>query len=77
MHLKIAFEIFTGHLVVKPNRLALGTPARHSKVRGEDLPFLLRVVNYGNKLSASVVTAPSVNIFKDRVCTKVFSHLPV
>ncbi len=40
--------------------------------------FSVRVVKYLNKLPVSVVTAPSVNTFNERleeVCTEVFPHL--
>ncbi len=51
--------------------------ASHGRRRG--LAFSVRVVKYWNKLPTYVVTAPSVNIFKNRlekVWTEVFPHLP-
>ncbi len=51
--------------------------ASHRRRRGS--AFSVRVVKYWNKLSASVVTAPSINVFKKRlkkVWTEVFPHLP-
>ncbi len=85
-----AFKIFTGLLDIDPNlffplparRGLRGHPykvlegARHRWMKGS--AFSVRVVEYWNKLPASVVTAPSVNIFKERlekVWTEVFPHL--
>ncbi len=50
--------------------------ASHRRRRGS--AFSVWVVKYWNKLAASVVTAPSVNVFKKRlekVWTEVFPHL--
>ncbi len=49
----------------------------HRRRRGS--AFSMRVVKYWNKLPASVVTAPSVNVFKKRleeIWIEVFYHLP-
>ncbi len=49
----------------------------HRRKRGS--AFSVRVVKYWNKLPASVVTAPSVNVFKKRlekVWTEIFPYLP-
>ncbi len=86
-----AFRIFTGLLDINPNLFFL-PPARHglrghpykvlqgaSHRRKRGSAFSVRVVKYWNKLPASVVTAPSVNVFKKRlekVWTEVFPHLP-
>ncbi len=86
------FKIFTGLLDIDPNVFFL-PPARsglrgylgaralqgasHHRRRG--LAFSVRAAKYWNKLPASVVTAPSVNVFKkglDKVWTEVFPHLP-
>ncbi len=70
-----AFKIFTGLLVVDPNLFFLPPTRwglsghsynvlqgkRHRQRRESD--FSVRVVKYWNKFLASVVTAPSVNIF--------------
>ncbi len=51
--------------------------ASHRRRRGS--AFSVRVVKYWNKLPVSVVTVPSVTIFKKRlekVWTEVFPHLP-
>ncbi len=51
--------------------------ACHRRRRGS--AFSVKVVKHGNKLPASVVTAPSINVFKKRlekVWTEVFPHLP-
>ncbi len=86
-----AFKIFNGLLDIDPNLFFLpptrrglrGHPfnvlqgASHRRRRGS--AFSVRVVKYWNKLPASVVTAPSVNIFTKRleeVWTEVFPHLP-
>ncbi len=85
-----AFKIFTDRLDVDPNlfffphtrRGLRGHPykvlqgASHRQRRG--LAFSVRVVKYWNKLPASVVTAPSVNVFKTRlekVWAEVFPHI--
>ncbi len=86
-----AFKIFKGLLDIDPNLFFL-PPARrglrghpfkvlqgagHRRRRGS--AFSVRVVKYWNKLPASVVTAPSVNVFKKRlekVWTEAFPHLP-
>ncbi len=50
--------------------------AIHRRWRGS--AFSVRVVKYWYKLPASVITAPSVNVFKkplEKVWTEVFSHL--
>ncbi len=86
-----SFKIFTGLLDIALNLLFL-SPARRglrghpykvpqgtSHRRRRESAFSTRVVKYYNKLSASVVTAPSVNVFKKRlekVWTEVFPHLP-
>ncbi len=87
-----AFKIFKGLLDVDPNLFFLhparrglrGHPfnvlqgASHRRRRGS--AFSVRVVKYWNKLPASVVAAPSVNVFKKRleeVWTEVFPHLPL
>ncbi len=86
-----AFKIFKGLLDIDPYLFFLpparrglrGHPlkvlqgASHCRKRGSALS--VRVVKYWNKLPASVVTAPSVNVFKKRlekVWTEVFPHLP-
>ncbi len=86
-----AFKIFKGLLDIDPNLFFLpparrglrGHPfkvlhgASHRRRRG--LAFSVRVVKYWNKLPASVVTAPSVNVFKKRlekVYKEVFPHPP-
>ncbi len=86
-----AFEIFKGLLDIDPNLFFL-PPARRG-IRGHSFKvlqgashrrrrgpaFSVRVVKYYNKLPASVVTAPSANVFKKRlekVWKEVFSHLP-
>ncbi len=86
-----AFKICKGLLDIDPNLFFLpptrrglrGHPfkvlqgASHRRRRGS--AFSVRVVKYWNKLPASVVTAPSVNVFKKRleeVWTDVFPHLP-
>ncbi len=51
--------------------------ASHRRRRGS--AFSVRVVKYWNKLPISVVTAPSVSVFKKRfekVWTEIFPHLP-
>ncbi len=56
----------------------VGTP-KYEPPPEERVSFSVRVVKYWNKLPASIVTAPSVNIFKKRlekVWTGVFPHLP-
>ncbi len=82
-----AFMIFKGILEIDSNLLFL-PPARHG-LRGHPFKVLqdashrqrrasassVRVVKCWNKLPASVVTAPSVNVFKRRlkeVWTEVF-----
>ncbi len=82
-----AFKILKGLLDIDPNLFFLpptrcglrGHPfkalqgASHRRSRGS--AFSVRVVKYWSKLSASVVTAPSVNVFKKRleeVWTEVF-----
>ncbi len=85
-----AFRNFTGLLDIDPNLFFL-PPARcglrehtyralqgASHRRSREPPFSVRVVKHWNKLSVSVVTAPSVNIFKKRlekVWSEVFPHL--
>ncbi len=86
-----AFQIFKGLLDIDPNLLFLpparrglrGHPfkvlqgANHRRRRGS--AFSVRAVKYWNKLPASAVTAPSVNVFKKRleeIWTEVFPHLP-
>ncbi len=85
------FKIFKGLLDIDPNLLLL-PPARSglrghpfkvlqgaSRLRSRGSAFSVRVVKYWNKLPASVVTVPSVNVFKKRleeVWTEVFPHLP-
>ncbi len=83
-----AFKIFTGLLNVDPNLfffslpldVALeGAPKRYSKARRRGSAFWVRIMKYWNKLSASNVTAPSVNIFKkmmEKIWIEVFPHLP-
>ncbi len=87
----IAFKIFKGILDIDPNLFFL-PPARRglrghpfkvlqgkSRLRRRGWGFSVRVAKYWNKLQATVVTAPSVNIFKKRleeVWTEVFPHLP-
>ncbi len=86
-----AFKIFKGLLDIDPN-LFFPPPARRgirghpfkvlqgaSRLRKRGSAFSVRVVKYWNKLPASVVTAPSVNVFKKRleeVWTEVFPDLP-
>ncbi len=76
-----AFKIFKGPLDIDPNLFFL-PPARRG-LRGHPFKILqgsafsVRVVKYWNKLPASVVTAPSVDVFKKRlekVWTEVFPH---
>ncbi len=86
-----AFKIFKGLLDIDPNLFFLpparrghrGYPfkviqgASHRQSRGS--VFSVRVVKHWNKLPASVVTVPSVNVFKKRlekVWTEIFPHLP-
>ncbi len=58
---------FSPSLSTRPNRASLqGTP-RCELPPKERVTFSVRVVLYWNKLPASVVTAPSVNIFKKRL----------
>ncbi len=67
----IAFKIFTGRHTYKVRR-----GANHRRRRGFSLS--MRFVKYCKKLSASVVTAPSVNILKKRlekVWTEAFPRL--
>ncbi len=86
-----AFKIFKGLLNTDPNLFVL-PPARRglggqpfkvlpgaSRRRRRGSAFSVRIVKYWNRLPASVVTAPSVNVFKKRleeVWTEVFPHLP-
>ncbi len=86
-----AFKTFKGLLDIVPNLFFL-PPARRglrghpfklvqgaSRLRRRGSAFSVRVVKYWNKLPVSVVTAPSVGVFKKRleeVCTEVFPHLP-
>ncbi len=86
------FKIFTGLLDIDPNLFFL-PPARRdlrghpfkvlkgaSRLRRRGSAFSLRIAKYWNKLPASVVTAPSVNVFKKRleeVWTEVFPHPPL
>ncbi len=84
-------KIFTGLLGIDPNLFFLPPAHRglrrypfkvlqgasHRRRRG--LAFSVRVVKHWNKLPASVIRAPSVNIFKKRLekaWTDVFPHLP-
>ncbi len=86
-----AFKIFKGLLDIDRNLFFLpparsglrGHPykvlegASHRRKRGS--AFSVRVVKYWNKLPPSVVTASSVNAFKERlekVRTEVLPHLP-
>ncbi len=85
------FKIFKSLLDIDPNLLFL-PPARRglrghpfkvlqgaSRLRWRGSEVSLRVVKYWNKLPASVVAAPSLNVFKKRleeVWTEVFPHLP-
>ncbi len=86
-----AFKIFMGLLDIDPNLFFL-PPARRG-LRGHPFKvlqgvshrrrrwsaFSVRVVKYWNKLPASVVTAPSINVFKKRlekVWTEVLPLLP-
>ncbi len=87
--LSSAFRIFKGLWDIDPNLFFL-SPARRglrghsfkvlqgaSRRRRRGSAFSVRVVKYWNKLPASVVTAPSVNVFKERleeVWTEVFAH---
>ncbi len=89
--LMTAFKIFNGILDIDPNLFPL-PPARrclrrhpfkvlqgasHRQRRGST--FSVRVVKYCYKLPDSVVTTPSVNVFKKRleeVWTEVFPHFP-
>ncbi len=86
-----AIKIFKDLLDIDPNLFFL-PPARHGlrehpfevlqgtiHRRRRGSAFLVRVVKYLNKLPASIVTAPSVNVFKKRleeVLTEVFPHIP-
>ncbi len=69
VHLITAFKIFTGLLDVDPNLFfSLPLIRGHSdEVFQGTSHHRRRVVNNWNKLPASVVTAPSVNIFKKRL----------
>ncbi len=86
-----AFKIFEGLLDIDPNLFFLPLARRGLRGHSEEVfqdtshhrrrgsAFSVRVVKYWNKLPASVVTAPSVNVFKKRleeVWTEVFPHLP-
>ncbi len=85
-----AFNIFKGLLDIDPNLFFLppaqrglrGHPFKvlqgssHRRIRGS--AFSMRIMKHWNKLPASVVTGPSVNVFKEqleKVWTKVFPHL--
>ncbi len=73
-----AFKIFKSLLDIDLNLVFL-PPARRGHRRRRWSAFSVRVVKYWNKLPASVVTAPSVNVFKKRleeVWTEAFPHLP-
>ncbi len=86
-----AYKIFTGHLDIDPNLFFL-PPARRglrghpfkvlqgaSRLRRRGSAFSVRVVKYWNTFPASVVTVPSVNVFKkglEKAWTEVFPHLP-
>ncbi len=86
-----AFKIFTSHLDIYRNLLFLllarsgrrGHPykvlqgASHRQRR--ESAFSVRVVKYWSKRPDSVVTAPSVNVFKkglEKVWIEVFPHFP-
>ncbi len=85
------FKIFKGLLDIDPNLLFL-PPARRglrghpfkvlqgaSHRRRRRSAFSVRVVKYWNKLPASIVTVPSVNVFKkwlEEVWAEVFPHFP-
>ncbi len=86
-----AFKIFTGLIDIDPNFVFLPPTRRDLKghlykvlqgashCQRREWAFSVRVVKYWNKLAASVVTAPSVNVFKkklEKVLTGVFPHLP-
>ncbi len=85
-----AFRIFKGLLDIDPSLLSVppgrrglrGHPFKvlqgvnHPQTGGPE--FSVRVVKYWNKLPGSVVTAPSVNVFKKglaKVWTEIFPHL--
>ncbi len=82
------FKIFKCLFDIDPNLFSFlpldgayeGTPSSYSKVRRRrGTAFSVRVAKYWNTLPASVVSAPSVNVFKKRlekVWTEGFPHLP-
>ncbi len=86
-----AFKIFKGILDIDPNLFFL-PPARcglsghpykvlqgASHRRRRWLAFSMRALKYWNRLPASVVTAPSVKVFKkclENVWTELFPHIP-
>ncbi len=81
----MAFKIFKGLLDIDPpaRRGLRGHPFKvlqgASRLRRRGSAFSVRIVKYWNKFPASVITAPSVNVFRKRlekVWTEVFSHLP-
>ncbi len=86
-----AFKILKGHLDIDTNLFFLPAARRGlgghpykvlqgaSHRRSRESAFSVRVVKYWNKLPASVVTAPSVNVFEkglEKLWTDVFPHLP-
>ncbi len=76
-----ALKIFKGLLDIDPNLVfhpykVLQCTSHRQRIGSA---FSVKVVKYWNKLQASVVTAPSVDVFKKRsekVGTEVFPHLP-
>ncbi len=74
-----AFKIFKGLLYIDPNSVFLPPAGRGlrghpfkvlqctSHHRGRGSAFSVGVVKYWNKLPASVVTAPCVNVFREKV----------
>ncbi len=86
-----AFMILTDLLDVNPNLFFLPPSRRglrghpYKELQGTShhlnggLAYSVRVVKYCNQLPASVVTAPSANIFKkklEKVWTEDFPHFP-
>ncbi len=85
-----AVKVFTGLLDVDPNMFFL--PPTRRDLRGHPYKvlqgtshrlrgsaFSVGVVKYWSMVPASVVTAPSVNVFKkklEKVWTEVFPYLP-
>ncbi len=81
-----AFKIFTGLLDVDPNLFFSLLLTRghsdevfqcksHHRRRGS--AFSVRVVKYWNKLPASVVKAPAVNVFKKRLKKNAQKSFPM